>query len=317
MRTVGIALALWLTAVGCISVPERTPPPTSVGSSPQGGGTAAADTGRHLRMGAGVREYLLHRPATRDGKPRPLVIAFHGRGSSAAGMREQSGLSAAAEARGMLVAYPEGVRKAWGAGTAASALRPDPDADVRFTESLIDELVHTEQADPQRVYVVGFSNGGSMALRMAARRPVLVAGAASVSGQLATGAAAVKPTGAVPAMIIYGAEDPVRPLSGMPDPGPAPAGEDPITPTMSARASAEAFAAAGRAGAPATRTEAGYDRTVWGDGASRATVQLLVMHGGGHTWPGSAITPPPGFGCTSTAVNATRTILDFFAAHQR
>lgn len=299
-----VALALGFTAVGCGAAPERSSAP-------------AADSRERLRVGGGVREYLLHRPGARDEKARPLVIAFHGRGSSAEEMREQSRLNAAAEARGMLVAYPEGLRHAWGAGTGATEQRPDADADVRFTKSLIDELVDTERADARRVYVVGFSNGGSMALRVAAQRPALLAGAASVSGQLPTEEAAVTPTGAVPVMIVYGEDDPVRPLGGLPVPGPAPAGEEPITPTMSARAGAEAFARAGGAGPPATRTGAGYDRTVWGHEGSRAGVELLVVHGGGHTWPGSGITPPPGFGRTSTALNATSTILDFFAAHQR
>ncbi|MFE3496188.1 alpha/beta hydrolase family esterase [Streptomyces sp. NPDC059175] len=312
----GTALALGFTAAGCGTTPERTSAPSPFSSAPATVGATAADTHEQLHTDGGVREYVLHRPTTRNGTSRPLVIAFHGRGSSATGLREQSRLNAAADARGMLVAYPEGLRKAWGAGNATTGQRPDPDTDVRFTESLVAELVRTEKADPRRVYVIGFSNGGSMALRMAAQRPALLAGAASVAGQLPSGHAAVKPTGAVPVMIIYGAEDPVRPLAGLPTPGPAPAGEEPVTPTSSAKASAEAFAAAGRTGAPATTTGTGYDRTVWG-GTSRAAVQLIVVHGGGHTWPGSTITPPQGFGRTSSALNATSTILDFFAARAR
>ncbi|WP_431043163.1 alpha/beta hydrolase family esterase [Streptomyces sp. P1-3] len=318
VRTWCGAVALGLALAGCGTASERSSSPAPAGSSSHGGGTAAAaGTREHVRVDGGTREYLLHRPGTNGGGPRPLVIAFHGRGSSAEKMREQSRLDKAAKARGMLIAYPEGLRNAWGAGTAATEQRPDPDADVRFAKALIDELVRTEQADRRQVYVVGFSNGGAMALRVAAQRPDLVAGVASVSGQLPTGRAAVKPTGAVPAMVVYGAEDRVRPLAGMPDPGPAPAGQEPITPTMSARATAEAFAAAGRAGAPAKQAKAGYDRTVWNLGSSGATVQLLVMHDAGHTWPGSPITPPKGFGRTSTALDATGTILDFFAARHR
>ncbi|MGI5393814.1 hypothetical protein [Streptomyces sp. CA-251251] len=43
-----------------------------------------------------------------------------------------------------------------------------------------------------------------------------------------------------------------------------------------------------------------------------ATVQLLVVHDAGHTWPGSDVAPPQGFGPTSQALDATDTILDFF-----
>ncbi|WP_217143798.1 PHB depolymerase family esterase [Streptomyces sp. AC627_RSS907] len=325
-----LVLALAVLLAGCATEsgsPDPVPPASR--SSPSGGtATAAPDVRAHLRVDGHSRGYLLHRPAAADG-PRPLVIAFHGRGSDAAELREQSRLERAAGARGMLVAYPEGLANGWGAGTRATEQRPDPDLDVRFTEALIKHLVRTERADPERVYVAGFSNGGSMALRMAAQRPGLLAGAASVSGQLPTGDAAVKPTGSVPVMVVYGADDPVRPLAGWPSPPPDP--KEPIIPTLSARDSAEAFAVAGGAGEPVTEKKKGYDHTVWrlkdtpgpaaapgapdgsGEAGPAGTVQLLVVHGAGHTWPGSSLTPPKGFGPTSKALNATDTILGFFA----
>ncbi|MFI2411548.1 alpha/beta hydrolase family esterase [Streptomyces sp. NPDC018947] len=309
-----LALALVLPLAGCSDGSERPDaPPAS--SSPATRG-AADGVREELRVDGRTRTYLLHRPDA-DG-PRPLVVAFHGRGSDAAGLREQSRLEKAAGRRGMIVAYPEGIDHGWGAGTRKTGQRPDPGLDVRFTEALIEHLVRTEGADPRRVYVAGFSNGGSMALRFAAERPGLLAGAASVSGQLPAGAAAVRPAGPVPVMVVYGADDPVRPLAGLPSPPPDP--DEPILPSMSARDSAEAFAAAGGAGEPVTEAEEGYDRTVWrlgggsGGRAGAGTVQLLVVHGAGHTWPGSAITPPKGFGPTSRALDATGTILDFFAA---
>ncbi|WP_434591569.1 alpha/beta hydrolase family esterase [Streptomyces sp. A5-4] len=308
--------------VGCTGAAEPSGPPASAspGASPgasrdAGRPAAAADSREWLRVDGGTREYLLHRPAGGAG-PRPLVVAFHGRGSDAEELRGVSRLEKAAAARGMLVAYPEGLRDAWGAGSAATKERPDPDADVRFAEALVGELVRAGRADPERVYAAGFSNGGAMALRVAAQRPGLIAGAAAVSGQLPAGRAVVRPTGAVPVMIIYGEKDPVRPLGGLLRPGPAPAGEEPITPTMSARDSVAAFADAGGARGPVTKSAAGYDRTVWGPGPAGAAVELLVMHGAGHTWPGSTITPPKGFGRISTALNAADTIVDFFAAQR-
>ncbi|MEV0416239.1 PHB depolymerase family esterase [Streptomyces sp. NPDC050448] len=306
----GLALAAGLT--GC-AADSRPPAPTAgVSASP-----AAADSRERLTVDGGTREYLLHRPAAGGGGPRPLLIAFHGRGADAEHLRKQSGLDRAAEARGMLLVYPEALGKAWGAGTAPTGQRPDPDTDVRFTEALVAELVRTGRADPHRVYVAGFSNGGSMALRMAAQRPDLVAGAASVSGELPTGAAAVKPSGAVPVLIVYGAEDPVRPLAGLPSPGPAGPGEEPLTPTMSARAGAEAFAAAAGAGDPVEEGRPGYDSVTWQPGSAGATVRLLVVHGAGHTWPGSTVAPPAGFGSVSTALDASSTLLDFLAAQRR
>ncbi|MER6775750.1 MULTISPECIES: dienelactone hydrolase family protein [unclassified Streptomyces] len=317
-----LALGLSLTAAGLTGCSTASRPPASAGPAVSTSVSAPApapgvDSRERLTVGDRTREYLMHRPAAEGGGARPLVIAFHGRGADAEQLRRQSGLDRAAEARGMLLVYPEALGKGWGAGTAATAQRPDPDADVRFTEALIAELVRTGRADPHRVYVAGFSNGGSMALRMAAQRPDLVAGAASVSGELPTGAAAVKPTGPVPVLIVYGAEDPVRPLAGLPTPGPAAPGEEPITATVSARASAEAFAAAGGAGGPAEEGKPGYDSVTWPAGPAGAEVRLLVMHGAGHTWPGSTMPPPAGFGSVSTALDASGTLLDFLTAQKR
>ncbi|MGW8062245.1 alpha/beta hydrolase family esterase [Streptomyces ziwulingensis] len=324
-----LALVLVLPLAGCAAAERPDPAPPASGPSTAGGGTAgtAPDVRARLRVDGGTREYLLHRPAAgADDGRRPLVIAFHGRGADAAELRARSRLERAAGARGMLVAYPEGLDNGWGAGTRATERRPDPGLDVRFTEALIKHLVRTERADPERVYATGFSNGGSMALRMAAQRPGLLAGAASVSGQLPAGTAAVEPSGPVPVLVVYGADDPVRPLEGWPSPPPDP--EEPIIPSLSARDSAEAFAVAGGAGEPVTEEKKGYDHTVWhlagppaspassGSPASprdpAATVELLVVHDAGHTWPGSDVTPPRGFGPTSKALNATDTILDFF-----
>ncbi|MFJ6075593.1 alpha/beta hydrolase family esterase [Streptomyces sp. NPDC093065] len=326
-----LALALALPLAGCATGsdsgsesragrPDTTPSasiPSGIGGG-TGTATPAPGTREQLRVDGDIRRYLLHRPAASasDGR-RPLVVAFHGRGADAAELRAKTRLDKAATARGMLVAFPEGLGHGWGAGTRATKQRPDPGLDVRFTEALVEHLVRTERADPGRVYVAGFSNGGSMALRMAAERPGLLAGAASVSGQLPTGEAAVEPAGPVPVMVVYGADDPVRPLAGLPSPPPDPG--EPILATRSARDTAAAFAAAGGAGRPVTRQEKGYDRTVWQLKAGAAgggrrpggTVQLLVVEDAGHTWPGSTVPPPEGFGPVSEALDATGTILDF------
>jgi polyhydroxybutyrate depolymerase len=321
-----LALALSLAA-GCGAPPDRpsaAPSPTSAPADgaasadgtrapARGTGSPAPVTRERLRTADGTRRYLLRRPAgPSDGGRRPLVVAFHGRGADATHLRTQTGLDRDARARDLLVAYPEGLDRGWAAGDRPTRQRPDPDADVRFTEALVEHLVRTEHADPERVYAVGFSNGGSMALRVAADRPRLLAGAASVAGQLPTGDASVEPTGPVPVLIVHGAEDPVRPLAGLASPPPDP--EEPILPTRSSRASAEAFAAAGDAGAPVTSAERGYQRTTWPFKGRPGGVQLLVVAGAGHTWPGSSLVPPQGFGATSDALDATATVLDFFSA---
>lgn len=297
-----LTLGLALTACATHQDPADPTTPSAASSS------APVDQRAHLKVDGVSRAFLLHRPAATKA-PKPLVIAFHGRGETADRMRDRTRLNTATAARGMLIAYPEGLHKGWGAGTARTERRPDPDADVRFAEALVDELVRTEGADPRRVYVVGFSNGGSMALRIAAQRPRLVAAAGAVAAQLPTGSAEVKPTGPVPLLLIHGADDPVRPLAGRPAGDPPNPGDEPITPTRSTRATAEVLAAKGPHGKADETAAAGYDRTDWS--SPKAPVELLVMHDAGHTWPGSPEKPSKGFGRTSTALDATTTILDF------
>ncbi|MFE2146290.1 hypothetical protein ACFXA3_31950, partial [Streptomyces sp. NPDC059456] len=141
--------------------------------------------------------------------------------------------------------------------------------------------------------------------------------AVSLPGQPPPGAAPVKPAGAGPDRIVNGAAAPVRPAAGLPSPGPAAPGEEPVTPTMSARASAEAFAGAGGAGAPVEEAEPGYDAVTWPPGPAGATVRLLLMQGAGHTWPGSTMPPPAGFGSVSTALDASTALLDFLSVQRR
>ncbi|MET9516618.1 PHB depolymerase family esterase [Streptomyces sp. NPDC002994] len=318
-RIRGASIALLLAATtaltGCSTTPADTTPPAPSSPTSATAPPAATDTRARLEVDGTSRDYVLHRPAKSGDGRRPLVIAFHGRRQTAEEVRRLSGLDKAADRRGLLVAYPEGLNKGWGDGGAPTAKRPDPDTDVRFTAALIKKLVGSGQADPRRVYVVGFSNGGSMALRMAAQRPDLVAAAGTVAGQLPTKPAEVRPTGAVPALLIYGDKDPVRPITGMPKPGPPAPGAEPSTPTLSARASAEAFAAsAGKKGgtpSPVTEKKTGYTRTVWDSPSPRGDVELIVVHGGGHTWPGSAVRGNPAFGPTSKALDATAAILAF------
>lgn len=326
----GLALALVLPLAGCATG-------TGTDGDADSGRPGASSTAPPLRhRGAGGprpapggrrRPPVPPAPAPApaadgDDGPRPLLVAFHGRGADAAELRAKTRLERAATARGMLVAFPEGLGRGWGAGTRATKQRPDPGLDVRFTEALIKHLVRTERADPGQVYVAGFSNGGSMALRMAAERPALLAGAASVSGQLPRAMPRWSRPGPSRS---WSSTAPTTPYGPSRVSSPPPDPKEPILPTRSARDSAAAFAAAGGAGEPVTRQQKGYERTVWrlgkeASGGSRrpdGTVQLLVVDDAGHTWPGSTVPLPEGFGPVSRALDATDTILDFLTGPGR
>src|SRR5262245_20369611 len=178
-----------------------------------------------------------------DARGQGLIVALHGRGSSAAEMQAMTGLEVPAAVAGYAVVYPDGIDGGWGDDTFATAARPVGDEDVVF----LDSLVATLQGDPRigdgPVGLVGFSNGASMALRYAAQRPDAVRAVVSVAGQLPRDPA-VRPIGRVPLLALYGDADPIRPFAtGIAEP-PARAPGQP-TPTLPTLDTAAAFAGAG------------------------------------------------------------------------
>ncbi|MEV8638141.1 PHB depolymerase family esterase [Streptosporangium sp. NPDC051023] len=264
-----------------------------------------------LRSGGVRRSYLLHRPEATTAR-LPLLIALHGRGGDAPGMRH--GTRFDREADGMLVVYPEGLDHHWDDGAGL-------DRDVRFLRELIDHLAATEGADAGRVYVAGFSNGASMALRLATELPGLFRAVAAVAGQLPP---ELTPRGAVPLLLIHGDRDPVRPLAGLPESRITGTGSGRPTPSIGLEPTLTLFARS--AGAKSRRSRDLPDkvpddgtslrRVTWSGGS--VPVELILVRGGGHCWPGWTDKPRvTESGVCSAEIDATRAVLDFFAGRNR
>jgi pimeloyl-ACP methyl ester carboxylesterase len=115
--------------------------------------------------------------------------------------------------------------------------------DVAFLRALIDKLVKDGLADPPRIYLVGVSNGGMMAYRMAAEAPELFKAVAVVSAVLDVPPENVK--AAMPVLHIHGSDDPFIPFLGG-------IGKQEVSqlPRLSVARSIEAFVKADGASAP-------------------------------------------------------------------
>jgi polyhydroxybutyrate depolymerase len=172
-------LAVLLTGCG----PEVSP------SDPLSG-TA---TDRSVVVVDGVeRTFLVRAPGNifsrNNGGPVAAIIAFHGVGSDAAEFEKYTGLSDAVDADRVMVVYPDGLpvpdgRRVWNAGDCCNAEGAQPADDIGFLAALINEL-STRGADPGRIYVAGFSNGGMFAYRAACELGESIAGIAVVAGAL-------------------------------------------------------------------------------------------------------------------------------------
>jgi predicted esterase len=170
---------------------EGLTPPTSttdtadtVDTGSQGTDTApTGDTASLLPFPAGTlheqvlshdgedRFYLLHVPASYDGRPMPVLFDLHGTAGPPA-PEEAYGLRAAidtAEAEGFLLVRPRSRSSTYGATTVYrwDQNPGDPDRNTDFVLALLDELSTVLAIDPDHTYVMGFSSGTSQTALLA------------------------------------------------------------------------------------------------------------------------------------------------------
>lgn len=115
------------------------------------------------------RTYYIHVPESLPaGEPAPLVVALHPIASSGRALAALTGLDNAADAQGFIAVFPDSAGLAWDDGrTAAGLSQGVPLDDAGFILALVDKLVAAGLADPARVYLTGFGNGGTLAFRLA------------------------------------------------------------------------------------------------------------------------------------------------------
>jgi polyhydroxybutyrate depolymerase len=153
----------------------------------------AAGPARSVVRSLGGREYALDVPSAASlGGPVPLIVLLHGYGSSGQEQATYFGLDGQAAKRGFLLAKPDGTRDSDGRGRrywnaffpdcCTSAAGSSPVDDVAFLLALIRDVELAYPVDPDRVYLMGHSNGAFMAYRMACDHAETFAGVVAVAG---------------------------------------------------------------------------------------------------------------------------------------
>lgn len=130
------------------------------------------------------RSYFAVFPEDWNGKPVPAVIALHGGFGSGRSMFHQTGLGELSNKHKMIVVFPDGYRRSWADGRGSTSADEKNIDDVLFIEMLVNRMVAEGLIDPKNVFLVGHSNGGFMAQRMAVEKPHLWRAVISVSSQL-------------------------------------------------------------------------------------------------------------------------------------
>lgn len=164
-------------------------------------GTFADET---LKVGTQERLYRLVVPKLLDlKKPAPLVVAFHGMGiDSSKVMPHYTKLDNLAAEKKFILVYPEAIGRSWGI---------DPKkvtADLAFFDALVAEISSKYEVDPNRIYVLGMSNGGYFAHLVGKERSTKVAAVCSHSGPLGLQTIlGINAERKFPVMIVHGDKD--------------------------------------------------------------------------------------------------------------
>jgi polyhydroxybutyrate depolymerase len=328
VRRAALACAL-LLLFACSSTSERSS--SSASLAPAAGGPSAGCTGPPLapgetteRLTSGGVDYTFfrHVPATYTGAtPTPLVVDLHGYAESAAIHTQLSGLGPFGDAHGFVTVTPQGP----GAVPLWNTTLGGPD--LAFIGALLDTVEATVCIDEARVFVAGMSNGAMMTSAVACEYADRVAAVAPVAGL--TSFAGCHPSRPVPIISFHGTADGFVAYDGGYGPSvaklPAPdgsgrtlgdlgvltgAGPPSIPANLATWATLD-----GCSDAPPSQTAVTSDVTLIA--YAGCAVELYRVTGGGHAWPGSALSAAIEniVGPTTMSISADELIWDFFVAH--
>lgn len=257
--------------------------------------------------------------------PAPLLVVLHGLGLPVATMAKWTGLATRGPAAGFATVFPEGVEEMWddtGRG------RRDGFDDDAFARALVDHLATEGIADPRKLFLVGLSNGGFFAERLARAGIVQPRGIVLVVSTTRAVAHEDTPHPRTPTAVLCfaGTADRLVPYDGGRSTGALgwfarrrvrpllldPSGRD----VVAAETLAEEWASANGIETPAqTKTVPGPDlpvRRISWTGAGHPPVVLYRIESGAHGWPGNPQTLPAWLvGRVPQDLDATGILLSF------
>jgi len=176
----------------------------------------AQSTGTILSAGLD-REYVLYIPTGYDeAVPMPLVVVFHGYTMNAYKQATESRLPALGDEEGFITVFPEGRGDIQRWLFELDSVEIDittANPDIAFVGDLLDKLSGELSVDSDRIYAVGFSNGGWIASAVACTLSDRFAAAAPVAGIMDFGTDCV-PDDPVPLVTFHGTSDQYEPFDG-------------------------------------------------------------------------------------------------------
>lgn len=228
-----------------------------------------------------ARSYLVVRPAGSATDSLPVLMELHGCCTTPRVELERSGyLDVTGPA---ILVYPAGYQQHWNAGACCGTAKAD---DVAFLTAVVKQVLADQPgADPGRVFLAGYSNGGRMAYRMACEQPGLFAAVAVFGAVNAKACPAAAP---MSLLVAAGTADPDVAVTALDARHKA---HGYLEPTVEEQTEQYRQANGCRAG-PVTTTAGTLTSRTWTGCGSGDLVQLSLYVGGTHAWPAATGATP-------------------------
>ena len=262
-----------------------------------------------MESGGIQRSYRLYVPASYDAsKPLPLLLNFHGLGSTAEQQELYSGFTAVADREGFILVSPDGL----GLIHEWHVFGPDEPGyvdDIAFVDALIDRVSSEACVDPQRIYADGISNGGAITSLLGCNLD-RIAAIATVAGAPYSQDVCQRDR-PVPIIAFHGTDDFLAPFN---------MGDFllSVLPIADVRDDMAIWAQNNGCDPTLQSDQIASDVTLesYRGCDENADVQLYVVENGGHTWPGADFDISI-LGRTTQSIDASELIWSFFKAHPR
>ncbi len=217
--------AVFFLAVAC-SRPTPTDPPTSTATATATATPTptATPTATATPTSALVRDrpYSSLTPRSYSpSSPSPLILVLHGYGGTGRWQAEYFRLLELAEAKGFVVAFPDGTpdhegKRFWNATDGCCDFDHRAPDDVAYLSAVLDDMQARFNVDRKRVYAIGLSNGGFMSHRLACDLAPRIAAIVSLAGAQWRDATKCNPTAPVSIVEAHENADPIiRPDGGI------------------------------------------------------------------------------------------------------
>ncbi len=278
---------------------------------------AHAVTGRlNIEVAGQKRTALFVEPERLKRSPRTAIIVLHG-ANNGSGRRIQAnlGLDEMLRGTGAVAVYPDALEGGWNVTGG-----PGPD-DPAFLRALAARLVADGVADRRKIYLIGASTGGMLALRIGCQAPDYLAGVGALIAGLPSRLMADCKPSPLSFLLVNGTANPLAPYEG----GHAklPGFKEEIA---SAEATLAPFAAANDCSTQRNVRE--FPDRDQSDGSRvvmerfvgcKHVVELVRVEGGGHTLPGRPARADRGqsVGALNKDVNVSRLIAEFVRRSER